>query len=426
LIRPSPILATVLCTLLLARGAHADDPEAARRHFEQGTVLYNSQDYALALAEFEAAYEAKPHPTVLRNIAAAQEALRRYPAAIATLEHYLRDATGREFRGERAAVEAHLAALRNLVGRIVVATEPDGTSISIDGDAMGESPLAAPLEVAHGHHVIEVSHEGYDVARQDVEVPPGGETRVEIRPIPRMARLTVDTSAPHAMVAVDGAVSGPAPWAAALLPGRHVVRVTAPGRRATRMSVDLGPGSERSLVVQLDTGGPQGMLALNVAPVAGARAVVDGRPLGFGTDQAMALEQGLHRVVVTGPDRVTYEGNVRVRANRLTHLRVHLTEERFYVAPIWGTLSSVATALLAAGTVYYGLRSLKSASDYDDPDTVTNDLQRLYDDHDRFARAANNSLVGAAIFGIGSVLLFYWSRGGAPESTGLVELAPIQ
>jgi hypothetical protein len=168
------------------------------------------------------------------------------------------------------------------------------------------------------------------------------------------------------------------------------------------------------------------MVALDVTPAAGARAVVDGEPLGFGIDQAKTLEQGLHRIIVTSPDHVTFERNVRVRANRMTRVRVRLTEDRFYVAPIWGTLTSIATAVLTAGTIYYGARSLGAASEYRDPQTPTSRLAGAFADHDRFARAANNALAGAIIFGIGSALLYYWSRGGAPESTGRIDFAPIE
>ncbi|MBI2892935.1 MAG: PEGA domain-containing protein [Deltaproteobacteria bacterium] len=416
-------LAVVLATVGVAR---ADDPAEARRHFEQGTALFGAQAYALALAEFDAAYRAKPHPTVLRNIAAAQEALQRFPEAIRTLERYLRDATGREFSREREAVEAHLAVVRNLVGRLTIDVVPEGSAIRIDGQVVGSGPLAEPVELAYGHHVVEASCDGYDAVREEVDVPPGGQARVELRPIARMARLTVDTNAPHATVAVHGAVPGAAPWSSAIMPGRHRVRVTAPGRRPTEVTVDLAPGAERSLVVQLESGGPQGMIAVGGGLPRGTRAMVDGRPLTPGPDGALAFEQGLHRVVITSPDRVTYSKNVRVRSNRVLNLRPRLAVDRFWVAPIWAVASVVATAALVTGAVYWGLRAIAAADDYQDPQTPTADLPSLYYDHERFSRAANAAIVGTLLFGAGTAFLYYYSRGGAPESTVRLDYAPIR
>ena len=50
---------------------HPDDPVAAeaRRHYEEGTKAYNLGEYPRAIAEFKAAYNAKPDPLLLYNIA---------------------------------------------------------------------------------------------------------------------------------------------------------------------------------------------------------------------------------------------------------------------------------------------------------------------------------------------------------------------
>ncbi len=65
-----------LCAVFLSissRIARADD---AKDSFEKGVELYNSNDYKGALAEFLAAYEAKPHHSVLYNITTSPSATR--------------------------------------------------------------------------------------------------------------------------------------------------------------------------------------------------------------------------------------------------------------------------------------------------------------------------------------------------------------
>jgi hypothetical protein len=423
-------LSIVVAVLGLAFGpsaVHAQPAvdEAARRHFQSATALYEAGDYELALTEFQAAYDAKPHPTVLRNVAATQERLRLYPEAIRTLERFLAEATGAALRTERTAIEAHLVGLRSLVGRVEVVLAEPGFAIEVDGRATGTSPLPDPVEVPLGNRTVVARREGYEPESVQVRVEGGGTSRVELHPVARMARLTVDASAPHAVVSVDGAPPMPAPWSNAVMHGRHDVRVTAPGRRPSSLRVDLDPGAERSLVVQLEAGGPQGMLAIHVQPRAGARATVDGLPLELGRGATRTLEQGLHRVVVDGPDRATYEANLRVRANRVTRVRVKLDQDRFWVSPLWGTLAAVGTAIALGGTVYWGLAASAAANDYRDPQTPTDELAGLYDDRARFARSADAAAVTTLIIGAGAALLFYWSR-QRPESTATVRTDEIE
>lgn len=407
------------------RAQPTPDEAAARQHFQTATALYEAGDYESALTEFQAAYDAKPHPTVLRNVAATQERLRRYPDAIHTLERYLQEATGAALRAERTAIEAHLVGLRGLVGHIEVALAEPGFAIEIDGRAAGTSPLSAPVEVSLGNHTVVAARDGWEPASVSARVEGGGTSRVELRPVARMARLTVDASAPHAMVSVDGASPMPAPWSNAVMHGRHRVEVTAPGRRASSLRVDLAPGAERSLVVQLETGGPQGMLAIEVEPRRGARATVDGLPLELGRGAARTLEQGLHRVVVDGPDRAPYEANLRVRANRTTRVRVRLDENRFWVSPLWGTIAAVGTAVSLAGSIYWGVRASAAAREYRDPSTESQDLGQLYDDRARFARSADAAAITTVLIGAGAVLLWYWSR-QRPESTATIRLDAIE
>src|SRR5688500_12520230 len=63
--------------------------EAARAHFKTGTRLYQDQNFEGALAEFEAAYQLKPGPGSLQNVALCQKALFRYGEAVDTLTQLL-------------------------------------------------------------------------------------------------------------------------------------------------------------------------------------------------------------------------------------------------------------------------------------------------------------------------------------------------
>ncbi|HVV81872.1 MAG TPA: tetratricopeptide repeat protein [Kofleriaceae bacterium] len=105
--RRSP--AAVVVALLLgvamllsgARPARADDPDtrAAKKHFQRGEKLFNLGRFEEALAEYEAAYDRKPLPGFLYNIAQCHRNLGDYKQAIFGYRNYLRqvpDASNRD------------------------------------------------------------------------------------------------------------------------------------------------------------------------------------------------------------------------------------------------------------------------------------------------------------------------------------------
>lgn len=406
-------------------GAQPSADEAALRHFQSATALFEAGDYELALTEFQAAYDAKPHPTVLRNVAATQERLRRYPDAIRTLERYLTEATSPAFRAERAAIAAHLVGLRSLVGRIEVVLPEPGFSIEVDGRSVGTSPLTEPVEVPLGTRTVVARRDGWEPATAEVQVAGGATSSVEIQPIARMARLTVDTAAPHATVSVDDSPAMAAPWSNAVLPGRHSVRVAAPGRRLASLRVDLAPGAERSMVVQLEAGGPQGLLSIEAVPRQGARATVDGVPADLGVRAARSVEQGQHRIVVDGPDHAAYVANVRVTASRMTRVRVRLDEDRFWVSPLWGTIAATGAAVTLAASIYWGSQALSTANEYRDEGTPAQELPGLYDERLRLAQRADVAALFTVLFSAGAAALWYLS-GRRPESTARITTGAIE
>src|SRR5678815_2291227 len=86
-------LAVMTCVAILqiASPAQAADARAeAKAHFERGSVLFDLQRYDEAAAEYEAAYEAKPDPALLFNLAQAYRLAKKPERAIAAYNSYLR------------------------------------------------------------------------------------------------------------------------------------------------------------------------------------------------------------------------------------------------------------------------------------------------------------------------------------------------
>jgi hypothetical protein len=105
------------CGLLVAvtLSAHrvaAEEGDAravAREHFKRGVTLAKQRVYAEALSEFQRAYAAVPHFSVLYNIGQAQIALGQSADAVVTLQRYLDEAGASIDAKRRAEVEQALA-----------------------------------------------------------------------------------------------------------------------------------------------------------------------------------------------------------------------------------------------------------------------------------------------------------------------------
>lgn len=96
--------------LVAAAAAHAE-PEAARHANESGQMLYDLQRFDEALAMFERAYEERPDPALLFDIAQCQRQLGRYRAAARSYRSYLARASDDAPNRDLAAAYARDASL---------------------------------------------------------------------------------------------------------------------------------------------------------------------------------------------------------------------------------------------------------------------------------------------------------------------------
>jgi len=114
---------------------------------------------------------------------------------------------------------------------LLLAINVDGAAVAIDGEAVGESPLA-PVEVTPGSHTISVTRRGFTPFNRSVEVTlDGARLNLELEPVPEIAQRMEQEDAAE----VDSFVTGEAPaedpiykkwwlWAAV---GGAVVLITA-------------------------------------------------------------------------------------------------------------------------------------------------------------------------------------------------------
>ena len=222
-------------------------PEAtaeARRHFKLGIKLYQDTNYPGALAEFEAAYAAKPGPGSLQNVALCQKALFRYREAATTLEQLLKLHGTELSEGERKAVSEALVELRNLVGSIVVNVEPSDAKVSLDGRLLPPAELHAGVDVNVGEHTLIADLPGYARLSRVVRVASGQKLLpIELKLKATDGFLNVLASDPRAAIAIDGTTRAFHEWRGSVKPDTdHLIQVFREGYESfeTSVSVPLG------------------------------------------------------------------------------------------------------------------------------------------------------------------------------------------
>jgi tetratricopeptide (TPR) repeat protein len=144
----------------------------AREHYDHAKALFDEGKFEEALTEFQAAYDARPHPIVLLSLAECLERLERWGEAAQKLDLYLRASPDAH---DKTEVEGRIARLRAHPARVHVVSTPSGASIRIDGESSGQT-TPADVEMPGGEHDLALSLEGYDDASEHVTVE-GAETR---------------------------------------------------------------------------------------------------------------------------------------------------------------------------------------------------------------------------------------------------------
>ncbi|MCU0682962.1 MAG: PEGA domain-containing protein [Polyangiaceae bacterium] len=284
------------CWLVAAPGWAQPTDEGvgrAKEYFTAGAEAYAAGQYLAAIQAFEAAQRLAPRPALLFSIGQAE---RRQYYVDRKVEHL------------RAAI-AHF--------RGYLEQDAQGARRADAGDALAElEPQVARLG--------------------PLAVPP----RAEKRP----TRLLVSSSAPGALVSLDGGAPTPAPLVREVEPGKHVVLVRAKGYFDER---DEPMAVESDLVaLHVNLRAKPGVLGFQVP--SGSRLFLDGRELGGAPLGApIEVEAGAHVVAVTRPGRQPVAREVRIgRGERQTFVTgLAVTTQR--VASL--TLLGLGAAGVAAG-----------------------------------------------------------------------------
>jgi hypothetical protein len=156
----SIVSAIGLASQVAGGGAFADaaDYDSLMR---DAVGLRRSGDDASALKLFEQAYELNKTPKALAQIGLAEQALGRWSAADKNLRQALESGDDPWIKKNRPAIEQSLDIIAAHVGQLDVSGKPAGADVRVDGELVGQLPLARPVTVTAGGVAIEVSARGH-------------------------------------------------------------------------------------------------------------------------------------------------------------------------------------------------------------------------------------------------------------------------
>ncbi len=226
---------------------------AAKDAYVSAKILFNNTDFEGAATKYSQAYDLSKDPRLLFNLAICEKNLRHYARTQGLLQQYEHDMGARITADDKATVDAALAAIKSLVGTVMLAVSETGASVLVDGQAAGTTPLTAPLLLDLGKHTLSVRKEGFATSEKTVMVSGGAETAtaVALVALTHTAQLLV-LAEPEATVSVDEKDVSKGRFDGKVASGVHTVVVTESGKVPYKAEIDLKDGETRSVNVTLE------------------------------------------------------------------------------------------------------------------------------------------------------------------------------
>jgi hypothetical protein len=143
---------------------------------DNGLFFLEEGFYKSALREFRTAYKLEPGTELRFLIGKTLYMLQRYVEAEIELRAYLAEASKKVPDDVKAEVETILADIPNNVGLVTFQCDVDGARLFVDMRRTATLPMAQPLRLDAGIHLIEVHADGYETSYKKVRIP-GGKQR---------------------------------------------------------------------------------------------------------------------------------------------------------------------------------------------------------------------------------------------------------
>ncbi len=348
------VAALLMASSGLARAADPTPEAQAKTYYDAGVQAYSAGRFSVAVEAFSEAYRLAKKPTLLFSLAQAER--REY-----TLSH------------DSALMRSAAAHFRQYLEEV-----KEGGRRTDAVEALGElEAVAARVDLAGG----------------DPTSPGKAGTT---------SRILITTETKGATVVLDGTEHTESPIVEQVAPGKHKVRVTAPGYVDEEREVVTVQGAV--LPVEITLREKPSFVSVQ-APV-GARVALDGRLLGEAPLAGpLEITAGGHVVTVTKRGHVPYQERFQAARGETSPVRVTLprTPQRLVS---FGVLGGGAAALLTGGGLLLGALDAESTAKRILAGGETANLQQA--DLDRFntslSRRDDLTRASFGFFGAGAAL----------------------
>jgi outer membrane receptor for ferrienterochelin and colicins len=326
----------VACLVTLTGGAafaedvaHGAQFDEAQFHFNRGNQLYRQSRFDEALVELYASNRLVPNRNVQFNVARCLEQLKLFDEAFRAWSGLAR---GDAPPAERAAIQGAIDRLRPQLALLDVKSHPPGAAIFVnrrDLGSLGATPKR--LALAPGTATVLLDLPGYRSVSVTVELARGAERAVA----PALERIyggVVFRNLPAGAVVREGETDGPrldvGGTPTRLVPGHHVVFVSAPEHVPARVGLEVLPDATITVDVPLASlPAPTGAVIVR-ANLDGALVRIDGREMGFSPVVIEGVLAGERVVEVEHEGREPFRTRVVVEPGRRAYLDVRLHREQ--------------------------------------------------------------------------------------------------
>ena len=224
----------------------------SKAEYAAAKVLYDDGDYAGALTKLQTAYRLSRDPRLLWNMAAAEKNLRHYSKTISYVEEYLAADGARITDEERTQADNLLQTMRAFVAPVTFEVEPTGSTVTVDGQPLGKTPLKKPPLLDFGKREVQIQLEGYVTERRTLELEGGKALTLSVKLKPEVHQGTLRIlSDPNTSIRIDGKIVGVGMWQGVVPSGAHAVQFEAEKKQPQTLEVALVDGEFRTLNIQL-------------------------------------------------------------------------------------------------------------------------------------------------------------------------------
>ena len=467
--------------------AQGDPWKAAQAAFSVGETAYLSGRFDDASASFKKAYEARPMPQFLYNIAAAHQMKGKkqsdadaYDKAVEYYKRYLteaKDPPDKEYVLKTIGIlEEEARRLREIAAKPPVATNPDGTPITTNPDGTPVTPppdnVPAPTPSEAIEQLGEVKVRGLVVFESEPQgatiyingkdkgpfatTPWSGSMEGEFQYLvekrgykSKEARTSADPSklmviqvvmseedylgwveirsnVPGASIYLDDknvGAIGKTPFSGNFKPGKHKMWISADGYEESEHDIEVIAGEASEVNAQLK-GSPVGYLNVRGTGIESSQILLDGQVLCERGPCRKPVKEGRHRITVRRSGYKPYTTVLEVQAKTEIQLKTQLAKKPGRGDAI---VAYVFAGLFAGGGIYLGLEANKLR------DELTKEIAEgnppVDQDDPRFSRGKYFAIGANAAYGVAGLLglaaIYYTFREKGAPSIGQVDVRAI-